>query len=90
MIIPFIIFILCILFLGFGDFGKKDSDKEEEKLQAIVEEVMVDIDNGDYDDAYIKANTIYYTEGYSSDIEEKWDNTREALLEQIEEAKNKN
>lgn len=42
---------------------------------------------GNYDDAYIKANTLHYTSGWSSDIEKKWDETRESLLEQIEKAK---
>ena len=51
---------------------KQESIKEEEHLQEIVEEVMVDIENDDFDEAYIKANTIHYTSGWSSDIEEKW------------------
>lgn len=81
--------IVSVGFLLFGGFflsAKVSSDKEEEKLQAIVDEVMIDIANGDYAEARIKANTIYYTEDWSSDIEKKWDKTREALLKEIKEA----
>lgn len=64
------------------------SDKQEQELQAIVDEIEVDIQNGDYDAALIKANGLYYTKDWSSDIEKKWDNTREGLIELIEEKKN--
>lgn len=37
---------------------------------------MIDIDNEDFDTAYIKAQSIKYTANWSSDIEDKWDNTR--------------
>lgn len=87
IIIGAVITVTCVLFFG-GVFlsAKSNSDKEEEKLQAIVEEVMIDIENEDYGEAKIKANTIYYTADWSSDIEKKWDDTRKSLLEQIEEA----
>lgn len=78
---------VCVLFFGgFFLSAKIGSDREEEKLQAIVDEVMVDIEQGNYDEAYIKANSLYYTADWSSEIEEKWDNTREALLEKITDA----
>ena len=78
--------LFYVWFFGSFDAMEQESIKEEEHLQEIVEEVMVDIENGDFDEAYIKANTIHYTSGWSSDIEEKWDETREALLDKIEEA----
>jgi DNA-directed RNA polymerase subunit RPC12/RpoP len=66
------------------------SIKEEQQLQAKVDEIMIDIDNGDYDKAYIKANSLHYTADWSSEIEDKWDNTRKALLEKIEKAEKRN
>lgn len=85
-----VIFIGMMLLLCFGTFGtmKVASNSEEKKLESIVEEVMIDIKEGNYDEAYIKANTIYYTSGWSSDIEKKWNKTRESLLEKIEKAEN--
>lgn len=47
---------------------------------------MVDIKNGDFDEAYIKAESIRYTANWSRDIEKKWDETRETLIEKIEKA----
>lgn len=47
---------------------------------------MFDIENGDFVEAYVKANTIHYTSDWSSDIEKKWDETREVLIDQIEKA----
>lgn len=82
--LAYVLFYVCF-FCSF-DVMKQESIKEEEHLQEIVEEVMVDIENDDFDEAYIKANTIHYTSGWSSDIEEKWDEIREGLLDRIEEA----
>ena len=47
---------------------------------------MIDIENNNFEDAYVKANSLYYTADYSSEIEDKWDNTRKAILKQIEAA----
>ncbi|MEG0528595.1 MAG: hypothetical protein RR531_13875 [Longicatena sp.] len=83
-----VIFLAIMFLLGFGTFGtmKYSSNSEEKKLESIVDEVMLDIKEGNYDEAYIKANTLHYTSDWSSDIEKKWDETRESLLEQIENA----
>lgn len=85
--IDIIISAICFL-IFFCYFGvqKHNSNVEEEKLQTIVEQVMVDIENKNFEDAYIKANSIYYTSDWSSDIGKKWDKTREALLELIKKA----
>lgn len=88
-LLPFIIILILLLFIMielFPALSERSSKKQEEELQEIVDEVMIDIKEGNYDEAYIKANTIYYTEGYSSEVEEKWDNTRETLLKKIKEA----
>ena len=50
---------------------------------------MIDIKNEDYEDAYVKANSLHYTSGWSDDIEKKWDDTRKAIIEQIEKAEKK-
>lgn len=86
LIIGAVIVVICFLICGGVILSAKSNSDRQEELQIIVEEVMIDIENGDFGEAKIKANTIYYTADWSSDIEKKWDNTRESLLDQIEEA----
>ena len=76
---------MLFLWIGFGNEERK-SEKQEKELQQIVEEVQTDISNGDFDEAHIKVQSIQYTAGWSSDIEEKWDNIREELVKQLEDA----
>lgn len=82
--------VACVLYFAFMasyfNSAKQESIEEEKQLQALVDEVMIDIENGDYDEAYVKANSIRCTSAWSDEIEDKWDATREALLEQIEQA----
>lgn len=85
-----VVIAYMLLFGGFFNSGKKASDKQEAELQLIVEEVLQDIEEGNYSEAYIKAESIYYTENWSSDIEEKWDSTRKELIKQIKEAEKEN
>ena len=86
----FLVFILLFVFIEVYFGGEDDkSKKEERQLQEIVGEIMEDINSNNFDDAYIKAKSLKYTSGWSSDIEEKWDDTRDALLEKIEEAEKK-
>lgn len=88
------LFVFCLLFLVFmifltqwwGDSSRKESDQEEVYLQSIVNEVMIDIENGDFDEATIKANTIHYTSNWSGETKKKWNETRKTLLKQIKEA----
>lgn len=63
------------------------SINEEKKLQKTVDEVIVDIQDGNLDEARIKALSIVFS-GNERD-EEKWDNIREELIKQIDEAKEK-
>ena len=44
-----------VLFNGYFDSEKAASDRQEQELQAIVDEVMQDIEDGNFDEAYIKA-----------------------------------
>lgn len=90
--------IVFLTFLVFGIFAffmtldadlkesEKRSIEQEAQLEALVNEIMQDIEYEDFDAAYVKANSLYYTENWSSEIEDKWDNTRKAILKEIEEA----
>ena len=75
-----------ISFISYFDSEKEASDRQEQELQAIVDDVMKDIEDGNFDEAYIKAERILYTENWSSEIEDKWDATRKEIIEQIEKA----
>ncbi len=75
-----------VLINFYSESHKKASDQQEQELQAIVDEVMQDIKNGNFEEAYIKAEKIRYTENWSSKIEEKWEATRNEIIKQIEKA----
>lgn len=77
------IILMCAIIGFFGDAG---AEKQEEELQALVEEIMVDIENGDFDEAYIKANSLYWDDSWTSEGEEKWEETRKEVINQIIEA----
>lgn len=57
--------------------------EEIERLQAIEDEILEDIRNERYDQALLKAQTLYYTTDYSNDTKEAWDQKREALIQQL-------
>ena len=59
----------------------------DKQLNATVAEIQVDISNGDYDAALIKANTLHYDSSLSKSKAEDWDEQREALIKLIEEKK---
>lgn len=71
-----IISIIVMLFVGFFGYEKHLSNVEEKKLQGIVDEIMIDIEEENFDEAYIKAKSLHYTSGWSDEIESKWDETR--------------
>lgn len=86
-----LVVIACVIgyiaiFGGYFGNEEKKSDQQEAELTALVEEIQDDIDDGNFDEAYIKAQSIKYTENWSSDIEEKWDNIRREVINQIIEA----
>ena len=64
-------------------------NKQEEKLETILAEVLIDIDSGNYEAAAIKANTLYWDSSWSNEEKAKWNSTRKAIIKQIEEAKEK-
>ncbi|MGN1087010.1 MAG: hypothetical protein ACI4Q5_08235, partial [Porcipelethomonas sp.] len=80
--------LIVFLVVSFSSVKKK-SIKQEQELQQLVDEIMIDIENQEFDTAYIKAQSIDYTEDWSSDIDEKWDKIRKEVINQIiEEEKN--
>ena len=85
LVIALMVCIVLFLMITFA-CDKRESRKEEVQLQQLVEEVQTEIANKDFDAARIKVQSIRYTSGWSSDIEEKWDNIREELVKQLEDA----
>lgn len=80
---------LAVLFmiLGIMSFNENRAEKKLEKeLQTIVDEIMIDIENEDFAEAYIKANSLYWDTELSSDGEKKWNSIRKEIIKQIEEA----
>ena len=80
--------LFLIIFILSGPM-KWASNSEERKLQSLVDEIMVDIENEEFDSAYIKAQSITYTSNYSNEIEKKWDKTRREVIDRIIEAEKK-
>lgn len=89
LVVAIAVVVYLLVFGGYFGSEKRESEEQEKELQTIVEEVMVDIENGDFKSAHIKAETIYYTAGWSSEIEDKWDATRKELIKQIEDEEEK-
>ncbi|MDD6310743.1 MAG: hypothetical protein PUB09_02260 [Firmicutes bacterium] len=67
----------------------KGSAEQERKLQLLVDEVMEDVNNKDFDDAYIKAQQIDYTYDWDDQVDEKWDRTRKHVINYIVPAEEK-
>ena len=91
--VAFVIMIIIGSFKAGGTYNKAVS-KENERLNAIVEEVYDYIDQENYTMARVKAASISFnfTSDWSSDyktIAENWDETRENLLKIIDEAEQK-
>ncbi len=90
-LLPVVLVIIGILaykisFNNYFDNEKAESDRQEQELQELVDEIMIDIENGDFEQAYVKAEKIRYTENWSSEIEDKWDAIRKEIVKQIEKA----
>lgn len=76
---------MSLIFTAVGNIKEK---RQERELQAVVDEIMIDIENEDFADAYVKANSLYWDSG-SSENKEKWNSTREEIIKQIEAAEEK-
>ena len=77
------IIAMCLIISAVGNAGAK---KQERELQAIVDQIMIDIENEDFAAAYVKANSLYWDDSWTSEGEDKWDATRKETIKQIEEA----
>jgi len=80
----FIFFAVTILIwaIALGS-AKHASNKEIKELDKLIVEIQGDIKNGDYDTAYIKAQSVKTTSDWSHEIDEKYDNIRKELINQI-------
>ena len=78
-----VIIAMCLISSAVGNAGAK---KQERELQAIVDQIMIDIENEDFAAAYVKANSLYWDDSWTSEGEDKWDATRKEIIKQIEEA----
>ena len=78
-----------VLFEGYFGSLERKSIKQEEELQQLVDEIMIDIDNEDFDTANIKAQSIKHTSHWSDEVEKKWEKTRKEVINQIIEAEKK-
>ena len=78
--------LMGVLFFMGGSTDRK-IEKLDNQLNATVAEIQVDISNGDYDSALIKANTLHFNSSLSKSKAEDWDEQREALIKLIEQKK---
>lgn len=78
-----VIIAMCLIFSAVGNAGAK---KQERELQTIVDQIMVDIENEDFAAAYVKANSLYWDDSWTSEGEDKWNATRKEVIKQIEKA----
>lgn len=81
-VIGAIVVIAFFVILFMSIYNKSKS--QEKELQSIVDSIYVDINAGNYDSALIKAKSLYLTEVWSNEQEEKWNSTRESLIKLIE------
>ena len=87
------IVLLLVVFCSISIlFFQIDSQRKatDAKLEALVVEVQDAITAGEYDAALIKANMIKDDSTFSFQGSDKWDQTREALIELINEKKAEN
>ena len=77
---------IMVMFYIMDAEGDAGAEKQEQELQAIVDEIMIDIENGEFAEAYIKANSLYWDDSWTDDGEDKWNAIRKEIIRQIEEA----
>lgn len=80
------IIALLLIFSAVGDAGVK---KQEQELQAIVDQIMIEIKNEDFAEAYVNANSLYWDDSWTSKGKDKWDAIRKEIIKQIEQAEKK-
>ena len=83
-----LVFGLCMMFLPILIFyggGSFFHSMREHELEQTVQEIQIDIENGDYDSALIKAHSLYMDDGWSNESEQHWNDQRKALIKLIEQ-----
>ena len=88
--LPALILGLIIMFNMLSKSLQSSIEKRratEESLNAVVEEVMEDVSQGDYDSALMKANGLRYDPALSTERAAQWDEQREVLIKQINDKK---
>lgn len=86
MALILIVLIFASISLIFFQLNFQHNETDT-RLEALVVEVQDAISAGDYDTALIKANMIKDDSAFSFQTSDKWDQTREALIELINEKK---
>ena len=81
-----IILVILIIVKVNDSAQKRESAAEEVALQEIVDQIQICMEEEQFEEALVKANSLYYTSGYSNSVRKKWDNTRASLIEVIEAA----
>lgn len=82
------VFISIIALIAFGlvcYFGIQGENKDEAKLQALVSEIQVDLEAGNYDIALFKTEQLYWPHS-DLDGKQRWNKQREGLVKVIKEA----
>lgn len=88
LILGFLSFIICIIFI-YSIIGSVNAKKQERELQAIVEQIMLDIENENFAAAYIKAESLQWNTKWTYEGEDKWRSIRWEIIDQIEAAEQK-
>lgn len=76
--------VIVLYVAYFGYLGRNDTTK---KLEKLYSEIQVDINEGRYDEALIKANELRFDRGYSNTKADLWDEKRENIIKIINEKK---
>lgn len=83
-----IFIVMLVLPLALIGIANSQADKKENsRLESIVSEIELQLENGEYKHALMKANTLVYTAN-NSDAAHQWDIEREYWIDRIIEAAN--
>ena len=85
LIAIFMIAFYVVILVGAADQNKKTKALND-ALEQTMSDIKKDIDNGDYDEAMIKAQTLVF-DGVDKDYVHEWDEKRAVVIEQIKETK---
>ncbi len=94
-LIMFLFALMILLFVGMGlliHFQIKSDNEtvynEQVRLETLLNEILQDIEEGEYDLALIKSSGLRYSVRPSSDdYEEQWEETRRTVVSMIEREK---